>query len=131
MTDDRHLAALCALSAISYRAAQAEMAELMTREEGLRRNLDQLVLQRQARFEGGLDPSDTALRGGADMRWQRWVDQRRAVINAELALVLAQRSECRRRLQHAFGKDQAIQMLHAEAKSRVKQLRQRRDLYES
>lgn len=131
MTSGRQHAALCQLSAIRYRAVQAEMAEIVGREDGLRRNLAQLTAQKRARFDNQSYDADTALRGGADIRWHRWVDQRRATINAELAQVLAQKAECRRKMQSAFGRDQAMQALQTQAKASAKQLRQRRDRYES
>lgn len=119
------------LSAVSFRAAQAKMAELLTREAGLRRNLAQLTDSRAAQAKAPRQSDEAALIAGADIRWHHWVDQRRAVINTELAQVLALQEKCRAQLVRAFGRDQVAQTLLGQLVEADQVKKQRRADYES
>lgn len=131
MNDPRQLAKLQHMTGLKFRATQSEMATLRAREAALRRNLEHLVQTRRTQAQAPRAADDAALVAGADIRWHRWVDQRRAVINHELAQVLAQKAACRVRLQKAFGKDQAAQALQKQAEAVVRQRVMRRAAYES
>lgn len=125
------MAGLVAVSTLKFRAAQTEMAELLSREAALRANLADLVARKAAQAGAARQPGEAALIAGADMRWHRWVDQRRAVINTELAQVLALKENCRARLKDAFGRDQAAHALRDRAVRAQKRALQRRADYES
>ncbi|WP_322891193.1 MULTISPECIES: hypothetical protein [unclassified Yoonia] len=119
---------LAVLTGLALRAAQAEMAELKAREADLRQNLTDLLAQKTR------DPrpqNDPALIAGADLRWQQWVDQRRATVNAELAQVLAQIDNRQRRLRGLFGRDQAARALVEKARKDDRSNRLRSMDYES
>ncbi len=122
---------LVALSGISFRAAQARMAELLAREVDLRRNLAQLTESRSAQANAPRAPDEAALVAGADIRWHHWVDQRRATINMELAQVLALQDNCRFALKKAFGRDQVAQSLLQQTLDADQQKKRRRTSYES
>lgn len=107
MSDVRNLGDLKHLTEAQMMAAQSKMANLQAREKGLRDNLSGLVVQRrQAAICTTLDDAATA--AGANMRWQKWADAKRAVINMELAAVLGQKANAQANLKRAFGKDQAL-----------------------
>lgn len=132
MTDDvLRMKGLVDLSGLSFRAAQARMAELLTREAALRRNLAQLTESRAAQAQAPRASDEAALIAGADIRWHHWVDQRRATINTELAQVLALQENCRVALTKAFGRDQVAQSLLQQTRQLSLTKRQRRASYES
>lgn len=119
------------LSGLSFRAAQARMAELLTREADLRRNLELLTESRTVQAHAPRTSDEAALKAGADIRWHQWVDQRRATINTELAQVLALQEHCRIALARTFGRDQVAQSLLRQTKQADLAKRQRRSSYES
>lgn len=113
MSADR-IGELAVITGLALRAAQAEMAEFKAREADLRQRLIDLAAQKTR------DPrphDDPALIAEADLRWQRWVDQRRAAVNAELAQVLAQIDSRQQKLRGLFGRDQAARALVEKAQN--------------
>jgi predicted nucleic acid-binding Zn-ribbon protein len=116
---------------LALRAVQTEMAALKSKEAGLRQNLQALTAQKTQQANQQRAADDPAMIARADLRWQHWVDQRRAAINAELAQVLALNADCQQRLQHVFGRDQAARALVTRAQSDVKQRCLRSASYES
>ncbi len=130
MSKDR-LEGLCELTALQMQTAQAALAEVTAREMGLRGQLQILVADRRAVAERTRQPDEPAFTAGADLRWHRWVDQRREVINAELARVLVLKEERLRGLRLAFGRDQASAEI-SKASARQRGVTQkRRASYES
>ncbi|HEV8034698.1 hypothetical protein [Yoonia sp.] len=110
MQEDR-IKALVQVSALRFQADQARLAQLLAKERDLRKNLQDLVRQRNARAASATRADDPATIAGADVQWHAWVDQRRKTINTELAQLLAQKSDCLARVQRSFGQDQAAQEL--------------------
>lgn len=131
MTEATRLQALGKVSRLKYQSLQGEMAQLLHRELGLRENLRQLVASRTLRHGETLQQSDPALKAGADIRWHKWVDERRAVINTELAQVIGQKEHCRARLQRSFAQDQAVHALMKQSISQEQLIRERRAGYVS
>lgn len=125
MQEDR-IKALAQVSALRFQADQARLAQLQAKEHDLRKNLLDLVQQRNARAASVTKADDPATIAGADVHWHAWVDQRRKTINTELAQLLAQKSDCLARVQRSFGQDQAAQALLKKV-----QMAQRRPRYES
>ena len=119
---------LAVLTGLALRAAQAEMAKLKAREADLRRNLIDLSAQK---IREPIPQDDPALIAGADLRWQHWVDQRRAAVNAELAQVLAQIDSRHQRLRGLFGRDEAARALVEKAQKDFQLRRRRSKAYES
>ena len=125
MNDLKRLVRLKTLTAVQFVAAQSTSASLAAREKGLRDNLAQLVQEKRRTIERDV-PDDAARAAGADIRWHRWVDERRAIINIELAQVLSEKLECQRSLARAFGRDQAVAtLLDKQQKTEAKQQQKR------
>ncbi len=131
MTRKHQLDGLKQLSGLQFRAAQAEMAELLRRESALRQNLEQLIQSKSRQVQASRPSDDAALIAAADIRWHQWVDQRRATINTELAQILALKENCRVKLKRAFGRDQVTQTLHHQTVQSQKRALQRKQDYES
>ena len=122
---------LVQITGVALRAQQAELVAIQRHEEDLRLNLAQLTASKSTQAQSNRASDDAALVAGADMRWHLWVDQRRALINAELARVLAQKENCREKLKRAFGRDQAAVALKVRHASTRETLKRRRRAYES
>jgi hypothetical protein len=104
-----HAHQLAKLTALEFNVAQAKFSDISRREGDLRQNLAQLLQHKRAISSDTTNLQTTAFDEGANVRWQQWVDQRRAVINTELAQVLALKENCRANLARAYGRDQAAQ----------------------
>lgn len=103
-----------------YVARQSRLARLKGVEQELRARLAGLTDRRGEEERLSLDP---ATRAGADLRWQKWANERRSEINLHLAHNLAEQEMARRDLGRAFGRNQAVDGLKSEAKAeRLKQL---------
>lgn len=113
MTKGDQLVRLTQLTNARFEAAQTKMAGILQREAGLRDALAQLEGSRHEQAIKGRSPYDPALAAGADLRWHRWIDQRRAILNIELAQVLALKDGHRAALRSAFGRDHAVATLRA------------------
>jgi hypothetical protein len=111
----KRLAALETLTKVRFAAAQATFARHMRAEVKLRDNLAQLIKHRMTVFEPK-PQGDAASIAQAEISWHKWVDQRRTIVNTELAQVVAERLESQRKLRRAFGKDQAVAALIKEQK---------------
>lgn len=107
----RKVAQIQQLTSLALQKAQSDLAQLNARAQALRRNLSDLTAQRSHRAQTLPAGDDPAFLAGADLRWQQWTDQRRAVINMELARVLALIDQSEGRLRRAFGRDQVVQTL--------------------
>lgn len=131
MTMKRDLAQLSRLTAAALLAAQSEMAAAKAREAELREKLKSLDVSRSARAVSTLDQVDTALIAGADSQWLTWVEQRRRLINTELARCLVTQDHCQQRVRQTFGRDQALIALEKERQVRAKKDAARRADYTS
>ena len=131
MSGQQRLSALTAVTELKLQAARARLAEVATREAALRDNLAQLEQTRRNPADLLDRTPDPATIAGADLRWQRWADQRRAAITAELARVLAEKAQATRALARAFGRDAAARGLQDKADAAARQIAARRAAYES
>ncbi|KJZ21154.1 hypothetical protein [Loktanella sp. S4079] len=122
--------ALAKLTAVELGYVQAEMARLVQGEARLRQNLIQLQ-QRQEAQPPASATTEFVATPAVHLRWQRWVDQRKSVINTELAQILAQKENCAAKLRSVFGRDQAAQKLVEKLQERQKLTNQRKQYYES
>lgn len=101
------LEALCRITAAVSQARQAEMAALRRQEIALRQHLSEIEAGRAASLSA-LDPEGPAVRAGAVMTWQAWIDQQKAGINGDLARLRARMIASRATLAEAHGRDQAM-----------------------
>ena len=106
-------------------ARQAEMAALRRQEEQLLQSLRQIEADR-AEGLATLDPEAPAVRAGAVMTWQGWVDAKRAGTLSELATLRARMMAARERLGLAHGRDQALGGVSASLSRQAATLAQRR-----
>ncbi len=119
------LAALARVTDTAFAAEQAQMAALRRREAELRGLIADLDRPRH-------DPAtpieeDAALRAGAEMTWQLWVDARRSALNVELARVLVAQAEARRTLARAFGRNAAATGIRDDAAIAARTRRAKRE----
>ncbi len=111
MSMKRDLAQLARLTDAAFQAAQGDMAAAKAREVSLRETLKSLDLSRSQRATATLGETDVALIAGADVQWVAWVEQRRRLINAELAQCLVKQDHCQQVVRRTFGRDQAVTSL--------------------
>ena len=87
------------------------MSKLQQLEKAIRDQLSDLVVKRDASAQRATESGDAALTAGADVRWHRWIDQRRATLNQELASILSRKAAVKVRLQKSFGRNEAMRLL--------------------
>lgn len=131
MTGDTRLEGLLRLTALQLQIARGELARLRETEEKLRQNLTELSQTKAMQAQLSRRSDDAALIAGADIRWHTWVDQRKSLINMELAQVLAAQDTCRAKLINAFGRDQAAMRLSEVTMTEKTATKKRRAAYES
>jgi len=131
MNHSRRIEALVEVTRLRLQVDQAKLAKLRAKETALRKNLHDLVVQRKSQTPIVGNGDDPATIAGVGLQWQLWVDQRRRAINAELALLFAQRAECQAKLRKSFGQDQAAQALCNKTQAHEKKIRMDRACYES
>lgn len=112
-------------------AAQVVLAGEVSREKELRSVLTTLVADQSHRAAQLMAEPDAALRAGADVQWRAWVEQRRRLINAELANCLAAQARHREAAAKAFGRHQAVLSLEDIRADEVKRDASKRAYYTS
>lgn len=100
---------LTQVTGLRFQADQGHLAKVSARETDLLRNLYELNVQRAQKAEIGGGSDDAASLAKVNLNWQLWIDQRRTAINAELALVRAEKVECIAQLRMSFGQNEAAQ----------------------
>ena len=107
-------AQLAQLEALRSLASQREFAKLCQKEGELRLQLDAL---RAYRTElNGPDPELRPMRAiGADILWNRWLDQTQVTLNMSLARVLAQKEGLSQKVRRDVGRSETVKSLHEEA----------------
>ena len=131
MNMKRDLVQLARMTDAAFQAAQSELAAAKAREVELRATLKSLERSRSDRAEAILDQADTALVAGADGQWLAWVEQRRRLINSELAQCLVKQDHCKQTARRAFGRDQAVLGLEKARAAIAKRKAVRKDDYTS
>lgn len=107
-----------------FQVEQARLSELVAKENGLRDRLEQLRQTRmQSMDHGAMDSAQYAI--GGDILWQAWLSKKKAMLDAELAQVLAQKSYLLDSVRLAFAKDASVQELLAETKIEARHNRAR------
>lgn len=114
-----------------FQSAQTVLAKEVLREKELRAVLKALVADQSNRAEQIMAEPDAALIAGADVQWRAWVEQRRRLINAELAKCLVAQARHREAAAKAFGRHQAVLSLEEIRAKEVKLDAVRRAYYTS
>lgn len=100
---------LLPLLEMAFQVEQVKMAKIAARIAELKEQIAQLDRPR---------PSETmsaATRAGADMRWAAWAQQRKTLINQEMALASQERERARGDVAAALSKLEAARQVHARA----------------
>lgn len=108
MNSKQQLKELLLITQAAFQIAQMDLAKLRHQEAELVKTLRSLSDSLRARANSELSQADAALMAGADVNWQSWVEQRRQLLNQELALCLAAQERFRDAAQKAFGREQAV-----------------------
>jgi hypothetical protein len=119
-TDLHGINGLIPILNMSFQAKQMKMATLARRIAELRAQLTKL--DRPKSF----DPMSVATRMGADVLWETWVQDRKALIMRELALALRDREAQRSVLIAALSKLEAAKQVQTRTAVQAKQLVERR-----
>ena len=105
----KDLARIARVVEMSFEADQARMRRLRLSEDELRARLEDLSPARAAPEPGA--PIDPATLAGADLRWQRWAEERRREINMSLARLRVEQIQAAEALTKTFGRSQAVAAL--------------------
>ncbi|MFK7939524.1 MAG: hypothetical protein AB8B82_09105 [Roseovarius sp.] len=101
------LGQLTKLSDVLYETERVKLHRVIEQESKLRWDLARLDA---ARDNGSTLPTaemDMLRRVGADVQWQAWLGRKRAELNRQLALVLAQKEIMMPKLRLAYGRKMA------------------------
>lgn len=111
---------LLPLLEMAFQVEQVKMAKIAARIAELKQQLVQLDRPKET------DTFSAATRAGADMRWATWVQQRKSLINQEMALAAQERERARSGVASALSKLEAARQVHARALLDAQRLAARR-----
>lgn len=100
---------LLPLLEMAFQAEQVKMARIAARIAELKEQLVQLDRPNET------ESFSAAKRAGADMRWATWAEQRKTLINREMALAAQERERVRSGVASALSKLEAARQVHARA----------------
>lgn len=116
------IARLLPLLEMAYQAEQLKMAKILGRIRDLRAQLR--ALERPA-----VPPTEeinAATLAGADLLWERWAQDRKVLINQELAIALRDRELAKSNLTKALSKYEAAKQVEARTRADARQQQERR-----
>jgi hypothetical protein len=97
-------------------ASQRELSKLQRKEAELRGQLAALKAYRSELHAP--DPGLRPMRAiGADILWNRWLDQTQTTLNMSLARVLAQKEGLLRKVRRAVGRAETVNALRAQTEA--------------
>lgn len=131
MSEVKRLKQLTMIVEAELNIAQMNLANLRRREMEMREALTALSVALRDRVNASQDDPDVARLAGADVNWQAWVEQRRRLINQELALCLATQDQSKEAVAKAFGREQAVLDLQKRSLARLKRAQTIRSNYTS
>ncbi|SMX40361.1 hypothetical protein [Octadecabacter ascidiaceicola] len=111
---------LLPLLEMAFQTEQVKMSKIVQRINQLNEKLQEI--DRPVRAE----PLSAATRAGADLRWDTWAQDRKTVINQELALAMRDREQIRGDMIAALSKLEAAKKMHANAVAQARQTKARR-----
>lgn len=113
---------------LKFQAAQRSLAQHRETVRGLQQQLTDLDTARDSSQAERPEGDDPATAAGANVLWQRWIDQRRKDINLELARLAAEKPALMDQLKRSFGKKEALKQLLI-ASLEEEKLKQSRQLF--
>lgn len=122
MTRPGDLEAIARVAGAAFAAAEARMAALRAEEARLTRQIADLDGARRDRAARAT-AEDAALRAGADLRWDRWVETRRRALFSELARLRARIEDARVALARDFGRKSVAEDLTRAAMAEAREAR--------
>ena len=103
-----------------FRAKQTQLAQINHRINGLKGQLNALDRRTDS------DIGSPAVRVGADVLWDRWVQDRRKLIMQEMALAARDRENTRVVVAQALAKREAARKLQRQLSDQDKKVQERR-----
>lgn len=95
-------------------ASQRELARIQSREASLRQQLNAIRAYRTE--AGSADPTLRSMRAiGADVLWNRWLDQTQTVLNTSLARTLVEKEKVLHKVRRAVSRSDTVDALRARA----------------
>lgn len=100
---------LLPLLEMAFQVEQVKMAKIAARISGLKQQLAELDRPKET------ETFSVATRAGADIRWATWAEERKTLINQEMALAAQERERARSGVASALSKLEAARQVHARA----------------
>lgn len=102
----------------------ADLRNLMSREDALRREIANIFEMRKTAFQASGDAAAMRQQLGADQAWHDWLGRRVATLNLELAQVLARKESLQIAARRAVAQDETLAELDRKARqdARAKRL---------
>lgn len=113
------------------RASQTKLHQLTTREAALNGLLNELSDRQNVGTVPDLTAQRTALDFQNELRHLRWVDQRRAMINIELAQIRAMADMARQDLFRHLARQSALDQVNSIQTAKDRRIAERRKTYGS
>lgn len=102
---------LAQITAVVLAVRQKELQQQQRAYDRLTRQFEELDQQRAARARHRVAEHDSALVAGADLDWERWIEDRKRLINNEKATLASRMDRTRDMLRREFGRDHVAQSL--------------------
>ena len=118
----QNLARLLPLLDMAYKAEQMKMAKVLSRIRNLKTKIEALDRPQKVPSQD----IDAATMAGADLLWETWAEDRKVLINRELALAYQDREAAKEGLAQSLSKLEAAKQVHRQATLAAKQLQERR-----
>lgn len=125
------LSDLAHLSDVLYQSERGKLQNLLEQESKLRSDLVRIDGMRQDSLALPTEDLSGLRRIGADVQWQAWLGRKRAGLNRELALVLAQKDRMMTKLRRAYGRKLAADQMLLNAVQKSRKARQFQDRSEN
>jgi len=114
------LSALERVFDLKFETAQNKLMQHRKQIADVKAKLQELTDARTRYLQKERTEADAATIAGADVQWQRWIDQRRKDLNIDLARLLAEEDGLAKTLKKAFGKQVAMKGVIAAEIERAK-----------
>ncbi|MGX9355927.1 hypothetical protein ACS3SW_12455 [Roseobacteraceae bacterium S113] len=103
---------LLEVARVQYERAQAEMAQIARREQDARHKLEEIGAQFRAASQMPTENLHRMQKLGAQELWAKWMRNKQAQLNRDLATILAQKDDHKTKLRLLLGRFEAIEKLN-------------------